>query len=100
MNAAHCIVLGLAIAVEGGACSAQETSNTLQLPSASHMRLDLALAGDNAAVKASSDFHPGTMAGGATIVAPAAPAASAGLPTRSYSLSMGYTLGWRFSTWK
>jgi len=60
MNAVHCLVLGLVIAVEGCACSAQEASNRLQLP-------------QNASVNI--DFHSGTASAGAgaAFVAPAPP---------------------------
>jgi len=70
MNAVHCVVLGLAIAVEARACSAQVASNRLQLPQNAPLRMDLALAGDNAADKASSDFHFGTALASASFVAP------------------------------
>jgi hypothetical protein len=93
MNAAYCIVLGLAIAVEGGGCSAQETPNTLQLPPATHMRTDLPLAGDNAAIKAPSGLHPEIASAGVGIVAPAAPVALRGIADSKFFIMNGIHLG-------
>ena len=64
MNAVRCVVLGLAIAVEGHACLAQEASNRVQLPQNEPVKMNLVLAGDNGAGKALSDFHPGTASAG------------------------------------
>ncbi len=77
MNAVHCVVLGLVIAVEGCACSAQEASNRLQLP-------------QNASVKI--DFHPGTASEGAAFVAPAPPVTGRTADPKYFLLS-GIQLG-------
>jgi len=92
MNAAHRVVLGVAIAMGGYACSAQEASNRLQLPQNAPVKIDLAMARDNAVGKAPSDFHPGTASAGAGFAAPAPPVAPRTADSKFFLLN-GIQLG-------
>jgi hypothetical protein len=68
MNAVHCLVLGLAIAIEGSA-SAQQTSNP-QLPQNMYARVALTPAASDAIPTAPSEFHLETTSTGVGVVAP------------------------------